>query len=92
MFGVTFGVFTWFFLLALYSSLTFRSNSTTLSVHTYGSAYRCPSDTRECRYLEQQLVFGDPLDGFDEEVTDGQPGLDVLLDSLEDREHQGDCQ
>ena len=35
------------------------------------------------RYLQQQLVFGDSLDGFDEEVADGQPGLDVLLDPLE---------
>lgn len=42
--------------------------------------------TRQPTYLQQQLVFGDSLDGFDQEVTDGQPGLDVLLDSLEDTE------
>lgn len=53
-------------------------------------AFQNKRDPRKCRYLEQQLVFGDSLDGFDEEVTDGQPGLDVLLDSLEDGEHQGD--
>lgn len=51
-------------------------------------AFQNKRDSRKCRYLEQQLVFGDSLDGFDEEVTDGQPGLDVLLDSLEDGEHQ----
>lgn len=33
-------------------------------------------------HLEQQLVFGDSLYGFDEEVTDRQSGLNVLLDSL----------
>ena len=36
-------------------------------------------------YLQEQLVFCDSLDWFDEEVTDRQPGLDVLLDSLEDK-------
>ena len=34
------------------------------------------------RYLQEKLVFGDSLDRFDEEVTDGQSGLDLLLDSL----------
>lgn len=43
----------------------------------------------ETGYLEQQLVFCDSLDWFDEEVTDGQPGLDVLLDSLKSK-HQHD--
>lgn len=45
--------------------------------------------SRPCRgYLQQQLVFGDSLDRFDEEVADAQPGLDVLLDSLENKPRQ----
>lgn len=35
-------------------------------------------------YLEQQLVFSDSLNWFNQEVTNSQSGLDVLLDSLKD--------
>lgn len=58
-----------------------------LARSSLGSKVTVLKAVRSCgRYLEQQLVLCDPLDGFDEEVADGQPGLDVLLDSLQEQE------
>lgn len=34
------------------------------------------------RHLEQQLIFGDTLYGFDQVIADGHPRVDLLLDFL----------
>lgn len=38
-------------------------------------------------HLEQQLVLGDSLDGFDQVITDGHPTADLMLDLLQVKEN-----